>query len=55
VTSVEAGPDGKPRCAWSLSAPDYLDYHDNEWGRPLHGEDELFERLTLEAFQSGLS
>jgi DNA-3-methyladenine glycosylase I len=55
VTGVEAGPDGKPRCAWSLSAPDYLDYHDNEWGRPLHGEDELFERLTLEAFQSGLS
>ncbi len=55
MTGVEAGPDGKPRCAWSLSAPDYLDYHDNEWGRPLHGEDELFERLTLEAFQSGLS
>jgi DNA-3-methyladenine glycosylase I len=55
VTGVEAGPDGMPRCAWSLSAPDYLDYHDNEWGRQLHGEDELFERLTLEAFQSGLS
>ena len=55
MTGVEAGPDGKPRCAWSLSAPDYLDYHDNEWGRPLHAEDELFERLTLEAFQSGLS
>ena len=35
--------------------PDYLDYHDHEWGRPLHGERELFERLTLEAFQSGLS
>jgi DNA-3-methyladenine glycosylase I len=52
---VEPGPDGKQRCAWGLSAPEYIDYHDNEWGRPLHGENELFERLTLEAFQSGLS
>jgi DNA-3-methyladenine glycosylase I len=51
-----AGPDGKPRCPWAVSAPeDYLPYHDSEWGRPLHGEPELFERLTLEAFQSGLS
>jgi DNA-3-methyladenine glycosylase I len=52
---IEPGPDGKDRCWWSLGAPDYLDYHDNEWGRPLHGEAQLFERLTLEAFQSGLS
>jgi DNA-3-methyladenine glycosylase I len=52
---LEPGPDGKPRCWWCLGSPDYLDYHDNEWGRPLHGERELFERLTLEAFQSGLS
>jgi len=52
---VEPGPDGKPRCWWCLGSPDYLDYHDTEWGRPLHGESELFERLTLEAFQSGLS
>jgi DNA-3-methyladenine glycosylase I len=52
---VEPGPDGKPRCPWALGDPDYLGYHDDEWGRPLHGEDELFERLTLEAFQSGLS
>jgi DNA-3-methyladenine glycosylase I len=52
---AEAGPDGKPRCWWALSAPDYVAYHDEEWGRPLHGENELFERLTLEAFQSGLS
>src|SRR4051794_14108473 len=52
---VAEGPDGKPRCSWGLSAPEYLDYHDSEWGRPLHGENELFERLTLEAFQSGLS
>jgi DNA-3-methyladenine glycosylase I len=49
------GPDGKPRCSWGVSAPEYIDYHDNEWGRPVHGENELFERLTLEAFQSGLS
>ena len=55
MTGVEAGPDGKPRCSWALGAPDYLDYHDYEWGRPIHGENELFERLTLEAFQSGLS
>jgi DNA-3-methyladenine glycosylase I len=52
---VEPGSDGKPRCWWALSTEDYVDYHDNEWGRPLHGERELFERLTLEAFQSGLS
>jgi DNA-3-methyladenine glycosylase I len=55
VSGVEKGPDGKPRCGWALSTPDYVDYHDSEWGRPLHGESELFERLTLEAFQSGLS
>ena len=55
MSGVEAGPDGKPRCSWALGTPDYLDYHDSEWGRPLHGEAELFERLTLEAFQSGLS
>jgi DNA-3-methyladenine glycosylase I len=55
MKGVEPGPDGKPRCWWALSTEDYVDYHDNEWGRPLHGERELFERLTLEAFQSGLS
>jgi DNA-3-methyladenine glycosylase I len=55
MSGVEAGPDGKPRCPWALGTSDYLDYHDREWGRPLHGEHELFERLTLEAFQSGLS
>lgn len=53
--SVEAGPDGVPRCPWALSAPDYLGYHDTEWGSPLHGDDAVFERLCLEAFQSGLS
>ncbi len=43
------------RCAWAGSAPEYVAYHDEEWGTPLHGDDALFERLSLEAFQSGLS
>src|SRR3954470_8852229 len=45
----------RSRCAWAASAPEYLAYHDEEWGTPLHGDDALFERLCLEAFQSGLS
>jgi DNA-3-methyladenine glycosylase I len=48
------GPDGKRRCPWGTSA-EYLAYHDEEWGRPVRGETALFERFTLEAFQSGLS
>ncbi|MER5359867.1 DNA-3-methyladenine glycosylase I [Streptomyces sp. NPDC002785] len=48
-------PDGGLRCPWGLSTEDYLTYHDTEWGRPVHGDDALFERLCLEAFQSGLS
>jgi DNA-3-methyladenine glycosylase I len=47
--------DDLPRCAWATSTPDYVAYHDQEWGTPLHGDDALFERLCLEAFQSGLS
>ena len=43
------------RCAWAGSAPEYVAYHDDEWGRPLRGVVPLFERLSLEAFQSGLS
>ncbi|MFL5998971.1 MAG: DNA-3-methyladenine glycosylase I [Streptomyces sp.] len=50
-----AGGDGAPRCPWALSTPDYVTYHDEEWGRPVHGDDALYERLSLEAFQSGLS
>ncbi|WP_053746203.1 DNA-3-methyladenine glycosylase I [Streptomyces sp. NRRL WC-3618] len=50
-----AGPDGALRCPWALSTEDYVAYHDEEWGRPVHGDDALFERLSLEAFQSGLS
>ena len=49
------GADGLPRCGWGHSTPDYAAYHDTEWGRPLRGDDALYERLTLEAFQSGLS
>jgi DNA-3-methyladenine glycosylase I len=50
-----AGPDGKLRCPWSLSAPEYLSYHDDEWGTPVRDDTGMFERLCLEAFQSGLS
>jgi DNA-3-methyladenine glycosylase I len=50
-----AGPDGRLRCPWGLSAPEYLAYHDTEWGRPVRGDQVIFERLSLEAFQSGLS
>jgi len=55
MTGVVVGPDGRPRCPWGLSAPEYVRYHDEEWGREIRGDDRLFERLTLEAFQSGLS
>ena len=50
-----AGSDGVPRCPWGIGTADYTAYHDEEWGRPLHGDAELFERVSLEAFQSGLS
>jgi len=46
---------GVARCWWAAGTADYLAYHDDEWGVPVHGETPLFERLTLEAFQSGLS
>jgi len=49
------GPDGRLRCPWGLSAPEYLAYHDEEWGHPLRGDVPIFERLCLEGFQSGLS
>ncbi|MGY1748386.1 DNA-3-methyladenine glycosylase I [Modestobacter sp. SYSU DS0511] len=45
----------RSRCDWATSAPEYVRYHDEEWGVPLRGDDALYERLTLEAFQSGLS
>ena len=52
---VLPGPDGRPRCPWGLSAPEYVAYHDEEWGQPVRGDQAIFERLSLEAFQSGLS
>lgn len=51
----ERGHDGRLRCSWAVGAADYTDYHDQEWGRPVRGEQALFERISLEAFQSGLS
>jgi DNA-3-methyladenine glycosylase I len=51
----EPAKDERGRCGWATSAPEYLAYHDDEWGYPLHGVIALFERLTLEGFQSGLS
>jgi DNA-3-methyladenine glycosylase I len=50
-----AGPDGRLRCPWSVGSTEYLAYHDEEWGRPLRGDQAIYERLCLEAFQSGLS
>lgn len=49
------GDDGRLRCRWGAGTVDYAAYHDDEWGRPVRTDDGLFERLTLEAFQSGLS
>jgi DNA-3-methyladenine glycosylase I len=53
-TTAPAG-NGRVRCGWAGSAPEYVAYHDEEWGRPLHGVTALFERMSLEGFQSGLS
>ena len=55
MSDVVVGADGVPRCAWGASTPEYVAYHDQEWGVPVHGETALFERITLEGFQSGLS
>ncbi|MFJ6212834.1 DNA-3-methyladenine glycosylase I [Streptomyces sp. NPDC092296] len=55
MSDAVAGADGLLRCPWAGTAEDYRIYHDTEWGRPLRGDDALFERVSLEAFQSGLS
>jgi DNA-3-methyladenine glycosylase I len=55
TSGLVVGPDGRARCSWGGSTPDYVPYHDNEWGRVVRGDDALFERMCLEAFQSGLS
>ncbi len=49
------GPDNQPRCRWCGAAPEFLDYHDKEWGYPVSDDQRLFEKLCLESFQSGLS
>jgi DNA-3-methyladenine glycosylase I len=55
IDGLAPGPDGEPRCWWAVSTPEYVRYHDEEWGRPVRDERGLYERLCLEAFQSGLS
>ena len=54
-SAAAPGPDGRLRCPWGTDDPLYLDYHDTEWGRPVTSVHGLYERLTLEAFQSGLA
>jgi DNA-3-methyladenine glycosylase I len=49
------GPDGQPRCRWSAAAPEFVAYHDQEWGFPVADDIRLFEKICLETFQSGLS
>ena len=53
--ALAEGPDGRPRCWWAVSAPEYIAYHDEEWGRPIRSDQGLYERMCLEAFQSGLA
>ena len=53
--SLVVGDDGRQRCAWAGADPEYVRYHDEEWGTPLHGDRPLFEKLSLEGFQAGLS
>ncbi len=55
MSETFAGPDGKPRCGWCGAAPEFLAYHDAEWGFPVDDDRRLFEKLCLESFQSGLS
>ncbi len=55
AAGLSEGPDGRVRCWWPGERPDYLAYHDEEWGRPVAHEARLFEKLCLEGFQSGLS
>jgi DNA-3-methyladenine glycosylase I len=54
MATVAIGEDGLARCSWAVG-PEYVAYHDEEWGRPVRGDDPLFEKISLEAFQSGLS
>ena len=55
AAGLAPGPDGRPRCAWCVGSPDYVAYHDREWGFPVRDDRRLFEKLCLEGFQAGLS
>ncbi len=55
MNATFTGPDGRPRCRWCGAAPEFLGYHDTEWGFPVGDDIRLFEKISLEAFQSGLS
>jgi DNA-3-methyladenine glycosylase I len=55
MSATTPGPDGQPRCRWSAAAPEFVAYHDTEWGFPVDDDRRLFEKLCLEGFQSGLS
>ena len=55
MSEAFVGPDGRKRCRWCGAAPEFLDYHDDEWGYPVADDVRLFEKLCLESFQSGLS
>ncbi|MBB6424367.1 DNA-3-methyladenine glycosylase I [Sphingopyxis sp. JAI128] len=55
MSATVLGPDGRPRCRWCAAAPEFLAYHDTEWGFPVDDDRRLFEKLCLEGFQSGLS
>jgi len=55
MSNTIKGPDGEPRCRWCEAAPEFFDYHDNEWGFPVSDDRRLFEKICLESFQSGLS
>jgi len=55
MSTTIVGPDGKSRCRWCGAAPEFLGYHDTEWGFPVSDDHRLFEKLSLEGFQSGLS
>ena len=54
-STAVVGHDGVARCAWAAGSEEYRRYHDEEWGFPLHGDQKLFEKLSLEGFQAGLS
>jgi len=55
MSETITGPDGKSRCLWCGSVAEFLPYHDTEWGFPVRDDQQLFEKLSLEAFQCGLS